>query len=83
MTAVGTVIGNGGYQPPEDDLDGNGILDLIEVGSAAVPNTVPANDTLIAGGNASFTGSFTAAGTIIYHWEYSTGKDEWVDVITR
>ena len=66
MTTVGTVIGHGGYQPPEDDLDDNGIIDLLEVGSAAVANTIPANDTLIAGGNASFTGSFTAEGTITY-----------------
>ena len=80
VTSVGTVIGHGGYQPPEDDLDDNGIMDLLEVGSAAVPNTIPANDTLIAGGNASFTGSFTAEGTVIYHWEYSAGKEEWVDV---
>ena len=33
---IGTVIGQGGYQPPEDDLDDNGMLDLIEVGSAAM-----------------------------------------------
>ena len=38
VTSVGTVIGHGGYQPPEDDLDDNGIMDLLEVGSAAVPN---------------------------------------------
>ena len=43
---MGTVIGHGGYQPPEDDLDNNGVLDLLEVGSDAVESTVPLNDTL-------------------------------------
>ena len=62
------------------DFDDNGVADFLEVGSAAVPNTFPANDTLVAGGNASFTGSFTADGAITYKWEYSTGKNEWVDV---
>jgi len=81
VTSVGTVIGHGGYQPPEDDLDNNGVLDLLEVGSDAVESTVPLNDTLIAGGNASFTGSFTADGTITYKWQYSVGDDNWIDVV--
>ena len=78
---IGTVIGQGGYNPPEDDLDDNGLMDLIEFGSAAAASTIPVNDTLIAGGNASFTASFTAEGTILYQWQYSTDNgSSWADV---
>ena len=82
VTSVGTVIDVGnGYQPPEDDLDENGVYDLLEFGSAAVANTIPSNDTLEAGKNASFTGSFTADGTVTYHWELSTDGVNWTDVV--
>ena len=81
ITIVGTVV----WDPPGyvelQDLDENGVLDLLEVGSAAVPNTVPVNDTLIAGENASFTGSFTAEGLVTYHWEYSVDGKSWEDVV--
>ena len=82
VTTVGTVIDVGnGYQPPEDDLDENGVYDLLEFGSAAVANTVPSNDTIESGTNASFTGSFTADGTVTYHWELSTDGVNWTDVV--
>ena len=81
VTSVGTVIGHGGYQPPEDDIDENGVLDLLEFGSDAVANTVPVNDTLIAGQNASFTASFTADGVITYQWEYSADGSNWNSVV--
>ena len=81
VTSVGTVIGHGGYQPPEDDIDENGVLDLLEFGSDAVANTVPVNDTIIAGQNASFTASFTADGAITYQWEYSADGSNWNSVV--
>ena len=51
-------------------------MDLLQLAS-----TIPVNDTLIAGGNASFTASFTAEGTILYQWQYSTDNgNSWADV---
>ena len=82
VTDVGTVIGNGGYLPPEDDIDENGVLDMLEIGSDPVANTVPVNDTLEAGTNASFTGSFTADGAVTYQWEYSSDNGvTWSNVV--
>ena len=82
VTGLGTVI----YDPPgytgEDDLDDNGVSDLLEVGSQAVTDIAPVNDTVEAGQNASFNATFIADGTIVYTWQISSDYGvTWSDVI--
>ena len=80
VSEVGLVKDQGGYTPPEDDIDDNGILDLLEKGSVAVVNIQPVNDTLSAGGNASFTASVSADGAYILKWQFSSNGTSWIDI---
>ena len=80
VSEVGLVKDQGGYTPPEDDIDDNGILDLLEKGSVAVVNIQPVNDTLAAGGNASFTASVSADGAYILKWQFSSNGTSWTDL---
>ena len=73
VDANGQVIGQGGYTTP-NDLDGNGVFDFQEAGSAAIISVDPVDQDFILNGSAIFT--VTSTGDT-YQWEESTDGTNW------
>ncbi|VAW12032.1 internalin, putative, partial [hydrothermal vent metagenome] len=80
VDANGQVTGQGGYTPP-NDLNGNGVFDFQEAGSASVLNNQPEDVTVDLGSDAVFEVSGSAT---FFQWQESVDNGStWNDLFNQ